>query len=48
MHKTMDNLHHAMDGVRSESRQRAINLLAQLKDEYEVILKQSQEEKEFF
>ena len=46
MHKTMDNLHHAMDGIRSESRQRAINLLAQLKDEYEVILKQSQEEKE--
>ena len=47
MHKTMDNLHHAMDGVRSESRQRAVNLLAQLREEYENILTLSQEEKEF-
>ena len=45
--KTMDNLHHAMDGVRNESRQRAINLLSQLKDEYENILNLSQNEKEF-
>ena len=45
MYKTMDNLHHALDGVRSDSRQRAINLLAQLKEEYEIILKLSQEDK---
>ena len=47
MHKTMDNLHHAMDGIRSESRQRAVNLLAQLRQEYENILNLSQEQKEF-
>jgi cobaltochelatase CobN len=47
MHKTMDNLHHALDGVRSDSRQRAINLLEQLKNEYEYIFNLSQSEKEF-
>jgi cobaltochelatase CobN len=46
IHKTMDNLHHAMDGVRSNSRQRAINLLTQLRNEYDSVLKQSQEQKE--
>lgn len=44
---TIDNLHHAMDGVRNEKRQRAINLLVQIKDEYENILKLSQEQKSF-
>ncbi|WP_121627006.1 cobaltochelatase subunit CobN [Poseidonibacter antarcticus] len=47
MHKTIANLHHALDGVRSKSRQRSINLLKQLEDEYEKILKLSQDEKEF-
>ncbi|KAB7885866.1 cobaltochelatase subunit CobN, partial [Poseidonibacter ostreae] len=47
MNKTISNLHHALDGVRSKSRQRSINLLEQLEDEYEHILKQSIEEKEF-
>ena len=47
MHKTISNLHHALDGVRSKSRQRSINLLKQLEDEYEKVLKLSQDEKEF-
>jgi cobaltochelatase CobN len=47
MNKTMSNLHHALDGVRSESRQRSINLLEQLEDEYERVLTLSQDEKEF-
>lgn len=47
MEKTMDNLHHALDGVRSSSRERAVNLLAQLREEYENILKLSQEEKKY-
>ncbi len=47
MHKTISNLHHALDGVRNKSRQRSINLLEQLEDEYENILKLSSQEKEF-
>ena len=47
MTNTMNNLHHALDGVRSKSRKRAINLLAQLKDEYENILNLAQDEKTF-
>ena len=47
MHKTIANLHHALDGVRSKSRQRSINLLKQLENEYEKILKLSQDEKDF-
>uniref|UniRef100_UPI0040489273 cobaltochelatase subunit CobN n=1 Tax=Aliarcobacter sp. TaxID=2321116 RepID=UPI0040489273 len=47
MNKTMDNLHHALDGVRSQSRQRAINLLEQLQNEYENILNLSLDEKDF-
>lgn len=47
MHHTMDNLHHALDGVRSKHRQRAINLLQQLKQEYEDIINASQNEKSY-
>lgn len=47
MNKTMNNLHHALDGVRSKNRSRAIDLLAQLKSEYETILILSQSEKDF-
>ncbi|MGA1933369.1 cobaltochelatase subunit CobN [Arcobacter sp. YIC-464] len=45
--KTMDNLHHALDGVRSKSRQRAINLLEQLKVEYKTILENAKENKNY-
>jgi len=47
IYKTISNLHHALDGVRSKSRQRSINLLEQLEDEYEKILKLSSEGKMF-
>ncbi|MFK2823764.1 cobaltochelatase subunit CobN [Arcobacter sp. YIC-80] len=47
MTKTMDNLHHALDGVRSKSRQRAINLLNQLKVEYKTILENAKENKSY-
>ena len=47
MNKTISNLHHALDGVRSQSRQRSINLLEQLEDEYENILNLSAQGKEF-
>jgi len=47
MNKTMNNLHHALDGVRSKSRARAIDLLSQLKNEYKNILTLSQDEKSF-
>lgn len=47
MVKTMNNLHHALDGVRSKSRQRAINLLEQLKVEYETILLNAKKDKEY-
>ncbi len=44
MNKTMNNLHHALDGVRNKSRKRALNLLLQLKNEYTSLLQKSQDE----
>ena len=44
MNKTMNNLPHALDGVRNKSRKRALNLLLQLKNEYTSLLQQSQNE----
>jgi cobaltochelatase CobN len=43
VNNTMNNLHHALDGVRSKSRARAIDLLDQLKEEYINILNNSQQ-----
>lgn len=45
---TMNNLHHALDGVRSKSRSRAIDLLKQLKEEYIHILNLSQNEEKYY
>ncbi|WP_298754511.1 cobaltochelatase subunit CobN [uncultured Arcobacter sp.] len=47
MNNTMDNLHHALDGVRSKNRQRSINLLEQLKQEYENVFNASQNERKY-
>ena len=47
VNNTMNNLHHALDGVRSKSRARAINLLGQLKEEYIYNLHLSQNEKKY-
>lgn len=38
MHNTVTNLHHALDGVRLPSRQRALNLLGQLQKEYDALI----------
>ena len=46
-YNTMNNLHHALDGVRSKSRARAIDLLEQLEEEYINILNQSEEAKKY-
>lgn len=43
VNNTMNNLHHALDGVRSKSRARAIDLLEQLKEEYLSVLRKSQQ-----
>ena len=38
MDSTMHDLHHALDGIRHEGRERALNLLEQLEEEYVVLI----------